>query len=345
MATETKQWTLGELAPILGCTLHGDPNFVITAPATSKSDNATGLTFAESEDYLAEAKASGVGAVIVGSVQPDFPKPTLVSESPRLSFFKLLTMFQPRFAAAAGAHATAVIDPTAQTDGAAIGAYAVVERDTVIEPGATIMAHAYIGPECVVRKGAVIMPHAVLLRNVEIGEDAEVGPGAILGHSGFGYVWDGKQQLRVPQVGGVILGNNVHIGALTAVDCATADNTTIDDDTKLDNLVQVGHNVQIGKHGVFASQTGIGGSTVIGDNHTAGGQAGYHDHIVVADNVSISGRGGVLADLPESGTYGGIPVVPINRFYRIVAIEQSLPEVLGRIRKLEKRIKELEEGS
>ncbi|HLO97546.1 MAG TPA: UDP-3-O-(3-hydroxymyristoyl)glucosamine N-acyltransferase [Fimbriimonas sp.] len=345
MATETKQWTLGELAPLLGCTVHGDPNFVITAPATSKSSNPTGLTFAESETYLEEARTSGVGAVIVDSVQPDFPKPILVSESPRLSFFKLLTMFQPRFAGEAGIHETAIVHPSARTEGSAIGAYAVIERDSVIEPGATIMAHAYVGPECVVRKGAVVMPQAVLLRNVEVGEDSEVGPGAVLGHSGFGYVWDGKQQLRVPQVGGVILGKDVHIGALSAVDCATADNTTIDDDTKLDNLVQVGHNVQIGKHGVFASQTGIGGSTVIGNNHTAGGQAGYHDHIVVADNVSISGRGGVLADLPEPGIYGGIPVVPINRFYRIVAIEQSLPEVLARVRKLEKRIKELEEGS
>lgn len=345
MAAEAKQYTLGELAPMLGCELVGDPAFVVSAPATSKSSNANGLTFAENDIYLEEARSSGVGAVIVPESVTEFPKPFLRSKSPRLSFFKLLTLFQPQFGGNGTLHPTAAIGDGVNVEGASVGAYAVIESGAQIEPGATVMAHAYVGPGCIVRKGAIVMPQAVLLRDVEVGEDSEVGPGAVLGHSGFGYVWDGQQQLRVPQVGGVILGKNVHIGALTAVDCATADNTAIGDDTKLDNLVQVGHNVQIGKHGVFASQVGIAGSTTIGDNHMAGGQAGYNDHICVGDDVVVGGRAGVLADLPEPGTYLGIPVVPKNRFYRIKAVEHSLPELLGRVRALEKKIKELEKES
>jgi UDP-3-O-[3-hydroxymyristoyl] glucosamine N-acyltransferase len=343
MENESQIWTLGKLAEILGAEIVGPSDFLVSAPASSDSDNPSGLAFAEGKDYLEEAKTSGVGAVIVPMSVEEFPKPILRHPHPRMAFGHLLSLFDKPFQQASGVHPSAVVHPESIIHpDASIGAFTVIESGCNIGAGAIIMPFCYIGENCTVGSDSLILPHAVLLRNVILGESCEIGPGAIIGHAGFGYYWDGTKQVRVPQVGGVVLGDDVHIGALTAIDRATAGATYIADGNKLDNLIQVAHNVKIGKHGVFASQVGIAGSSVIGANHVAGGQVGYADHVKVADGVSIAGRSGVMGTISEPGAYGGAPSMPMRQFRRVTIIHEDLPNLVKRIRALEKKIQELE---
>lgn len=303
------------------------------------------MAFAESESFLEEARQSGVGAVIVPESVEEFPKPILRHPSPRQAFGKLLHLFSRPYPRVEGIHPTAVVDPSATiAESASIGAYVVVEAEAVIEDGANILPFAYIGERCRIGAQSVVLPHAVLVQDVTIGQRCEIGPGAVLGHSGFGYYWDGSRHVAIPQVGGVELGDAVDIGALTAIDRATADATMIGDGNKLDNLIQVAHNVKIGRHGVIASQVGIAGSTRVGDRLMAGGQSGFADHVTVADDVILAGRTGVMLSLEDSGYYGGAPCMPIRQFHRVSTITRDLPDLVKRIKALEKKIQELEGG-
>ena len=343
MENESQIWTLGELAKTLGAEIIGPADFVVSAPASSDSNNSTGLAFAEGDEYLEEAKSSGVGAVIVPMTITEFPKPILRHAHPRMAFGHLLSLFEKPFVQPTGIHPTAVVDESATVDPAAsVGPYVVIGANCEIANGATVMPFCYIGDNSSVGRNSTIYPHAVLLRNITIGANCEIGPGAILGHAGFGYYWDGLKQVPVPQIGSVVIGDSVDIGALVAIDRATADSTSIDNGTKIDNLVQIAHNVKIGKHGVFASQVGIAGSTTIGDRHMAGGQAGYADHVTITDDVILAGRTGVMGTLSESGMYGGAPCMPMRKYRRVTGIIEDLPELLKRVRALEKKVLELE---
>jgi UDP-3-O-[3-hydroxymyristoyl] glucosamine N-acyltransferase len=343
MENESQIWTLGKLAELLGAEIIGPSDFVVSAPASSDSSNPNGLAFAEGDEYLSEAMTSRVGAVIVPLKVTEFPKPILRHPNPRKAFGQLLSLFDTPFDQPNGIHPSAIVDPTSTVDpSASVGPYVVIGRDVRIASGAMIMPFCYIGDNCSIGENSTVFPHAVLLRNITIGADCQIGPGAILGHAGFGYYWDGTKQVSVPQIGSVVIGDAVDIGALVAIDRATADSTSIDYGTKIDNLVQVAHNVKIGKHGVFASQVGIAGSTTIGDRHMAGGQAGYADHVTITDGVILAGRSGVMGTLSEPGMYGGAPCMPMRKYRRVTGIIEDLPELLKRVRALEKKVQELE---
>ncbi|MBS1703354.1 MAG: UDP-3-O-(3-hydroxymyristoyl)glucosamine N-acyltransferase [Armatimonadetes bacterium] len=345
MENQPQVWTLGELAKTLQAEIVGPADLVISAPATSSSANPNGLAFAESQEYLDEAAASGVGAVIVPMSVESFSKPILRHPAPRAAFGHLLHLFDRPYPFVSGVHPTAVVSPAATVDPtASIGAYAVIEAGATISASVLVMPFAYVGENCTVGEGSRLLPHAVLLRDVTLGENCEIGPGAVLGHSGFGYYWDGTKHVAIPQVGGVTLGDAVDVGALTAIDRATADDTFIDSGNKFDNLVQIAHNVKMGPHGVVASQVGIAGSTRIGARLTAGGQSGFADHVTVTDNVALSGRAGVMNDIQEPGMYGGAPSMPIRQFHRVFSLMSDLPNLVKRLKALEKKIQELEGG-
>lgn len=336
---------MGKLGAVLSAEVVGPPDLVISSPATSASSNPNGIAFAESQQYLDEAKESAVGAIIVPLTTEDFPKPHLKHASPRQAFGHILQLFFRPFPNTQGIHETAIVADSANIDPtASIGPYVVVEGNATVGKNATVMPFCYIGENCRVGEDSLVLPHAVLLRDVTIGNRCEIGPGAILGHAGFGYYWDGSKQVHVPQTGGVVLGDNVDVGALTAIDRATADNTVIGDGNKFDNLVQIAHNVTVGKHGVFASQVGIAGSSRIGDRLMAGGQSGFADHVTVVDGVTISGRAGVMGTISEPGVYGGAPCMPMRQYHRVTAISADLPNLLKRIKTLEKKVQELEGG-
>jgi UDP-3-O-[3-hydroxymyristoyl] glucosamine N-acyltransferase len=345
METVAPRFTLASLAQVLGGDADGPEDTPLARPASAGDDDPLGVTFAENDRYLALAESSDIGAIIVSHDARKSAKPLIRVSNPRLAFGQLLHMSDVPMRASPGNHPTAVIAQDAVVDPSArVGAYAVIESGAAVGAGAQIFPFCYVGEDCSVGAGAVLFPHVVLYRNVSIGENSRIHSGVVLGADGFGYVWDGRTRVKVPQVGSVQIGSDVEIGANTTVDRATAGSTRVGEGTKIDNLVQIAHNVVVGPHGVIAAQSGISGSTRVGARVVMGGNVGTADHVNIGDDVILAGRSSVGSDIDEPGAYLGTPARPISEAKRAIMIATKLPELLARIRTLEKKIEELESG-
>jgi UDP-3-O-[3-hydroxymyristoyl] glucosamine N-acyltransferase len=315
---------------------------MIDGPAPAGMGAPSEITFAGDAKYLALAEQSDVGAILVGPGIAS-SKPTIQVTSPRAAFGRILAMCQRPLPLEGGIHRTAIVCPDASVDPtASIGAYAVIETGAKIGPRARVYPFCFVGERCHVGAETILYPHVVLYQDVTLGDRVIVHSGSILGADGFGYAWDGRQHLKVPQVGGVSVADDCEIGALTTVDRATAGMTVVGKGTKLDNQVMVAHNTSIGEHTVIASQSGIGGSSDIGKRVTFGGQVGIGDHVRVADDVTMAARAAAPNDVLEPGLYKGYPARPFTREQRILAITERLPELAKQIKDLERRIAELE---
>ena len=346
MAKNSKTWTLAELATLLGGTLLGDGSPEIRRPAPADSDDPFGLAFAADEAYLESALQSGVGAIIVPESVESCAKPAIRHKQPRAAFGRFLEMNVRALSLNKGVHPTAIIDESAHIDSSAqIGPYVVIEADSVVGPGCRLYPFAYIGENSQIGARTVLYPHAVVLQDVTIGEDCIVAPGAVIGFDGFGFVWTGEKQYKVPQVGSVHIEDHVEVGANTTIDRATSGVTKVSMGVKLDNLVQIAHNCELGEHSVFASLVGMSGSTKVGSRVTVGGQVGFKGHLSVADDVTLAGRAGVTNDILESGFYGGFPLQPLGKSLRSMAVYASLPELSKRVKDLERTIAELKQQS
>jgi len=343
MEKDTPGWTLAELAELLGGVVAGHPNHIVRRPVPAESDDPEGIAFCESEPYLEKAHVHGVGALILPHTMFSHLKPTIHVEHPRVAFGKLLAMSRRPLPIQPGIHPTAVVDPDAEVDESAfIGAYVVVEQGARVGAKAKIFPHCYVGENCTVGDGAVLYPQVVLYQDVSVGARTVLHSGVVLGADGFGFIWDGKQQVKVPQVGQVAIGDDAEIGANTTIDRATAGATSVGQGTKLDNLIQIGHNVTIGENTVIASQTGVSGSTKIGSRVTMGGQCAIGDHITIVDDVIFGGHSGTSQDILERGAYFGMPAKPAAEGLKTYMTLPRLPEILSRVRHLERRLAELE---
>lgn len=338
-------WTLGELATILGGQVRGPAGLELLRPVPAGSNDPSGITFAESEKYLDAVLESTVGAVIVKEDAPDFEKPALLVSSPRMAFFKLLSLADRPTTLQDGIHQTAIVDPSAVISATAkVGPYSVIEAGCEVGDAAQVFPFSYLGPRCKIGSGCRIMPNAVLVQDVTIGDNSIVHSGAVLGADGFGFVFDGKHQVKIPQVGGVQIGNHVEVGANTTIDRATSGQTEICDGVKLDDLVHIGHNSKIGAHTVLAGQVGMSGSVTLGERVVAGGQVAFADHVTVTDDVVLAGRTGLMSDLKESGEYFGVPATPLKQALRLLALQRKLPELADRIKRLETELEKLKSG-
>ncbi|HVT13784.1 MAG TPA: UDP-3-O-(3-hydroxymyristoyl)glucosamine N-acyltransferase [Fimbriimonadaceae bacterium] len=342
MEKRSQGWTLGEVAEMLKGELNGPASFRIERPAPADSSDPHGIAFCESEKYLAKAEASGVGALLIAR-DMDAAKPHVKVDSPRMAFGMLLALASRRLPLAHGIDPTAIVSEEAAVhESASIGPYVVVERGATIEAGARIYPFCYVGEDCIVGSNATLYPRVTLYQDVLVGARTIIHSGAVLGSDGFGFVWDGKRRIKVPQVGRVVVGEDVEIGAGTTIDRATAGDTVIGRGTKIDNLVQIGHNCRIGEDGVIAGQVGISGSCIVGDRAVMGGQAALSDHATIADDVTFAGRTATSQDITEPGIYFGVPARPAQEALRAFMLQPKLPEMLARLRKLEKRLAELE---
>lgn len=336
---KTKTWTLATLAAELGGTFEGPADLVLTRPAPAEENDPSGVGFAESDHYLELAEQGEIGAVIVSQDCRQSTKPLIRVAYPRMAFGMLLGMTKREVPINHGIHETAVVHPDAQVDEtASIGAYVVIERGATVAAGAKIYPFCFVGEDCSIGADAVLLPHAVLVQEVEVGARSIINSGAVLGADGFGFIWDGSQRRKVPQVGFVKLGTDVEIGANTTIDRATAGSTKVGNGTKLDNLIQIGHNCEIGEHAVLAGMCGISGSTKIGSRTMLGGGVGTNDHIKIADDVVLGGRSGVDKDITEPGEYFGTPARPVREALRTFLIIPKLPEIYSRLRKVEKKV-------
>jgi len=331
---------LSELAQLLSGRLIG-PDIAISGVNTVEEAGPAELSFLANPKYKAKALASRAGALIVAEELPGSFSQIIVA-NPYLAFTQALSLLnpvrQPEPGVAAGAHICA---------GAKIDASASVMAGAYIGEGAVIAAGAVIWPGCFVGDGAavgsrtVLNPNVTLYHGCRLGDDCIVHAGAVIGSDGFGFVWDGQQHRKIPQVGVVIVGNNVEIGANCTVDRAALSQTVIGDGTKLDNLVQVAHNVVIGDNCLLVAQCGIAGSTRLGRNVTIAGQAGVLGHITLGDGCVASAKAGVAGNLAAGQVVSGYPAFEHRRWLRSQQAFKDLPDMLKRIRELERKIDEL----
>lgn len=337
--------SLTELATLVGGEVVGDPHVMITGVAAIEDAGPGEITFAAEEKRVPEAMASQASAVIIPrQARPkETAKSCILVDNPRLAFAQVLEVFAPRYPLATGIHPLAVVSPEAEVgQQVTIMAHAVVEAGAKIGNRTVIYPGVYVGPDVEIGEDVILHANVVLRERVKIGSRVIIHAGAVIGADGFGYVTVKGKHHKVPQIGTVVIEDDVEIGANTTIDRATCGVTRIGRGTKIDNLVQVGHNVQIGEDCILVSQTGVAGSTVLGNRVTLAGKAGVAGHLHVGDDSVIAAASVVAGDLPPRSHVFGIPARPHHEEMRIKAASQRLPEVLKTIKDLERRLEALE---
>jgi UDP-3-O-[3-hydroxymyristoyl] glucosamine N-acyltransferase len=335
-------FTLGELAEALQARLDGDPARVVTGVAPLESAGPDQISFLTDPRYGDAARASRAGAFLAPSDVADLPGPTLRCAAPQQALIDLLRLFHPSTVAPAGIAPTAVVASDARVHPtASVGALTVVEGGAVIGPSVRLHALVYVGPGVEIGEGTVVYPHVSLREGVRVGRRVVIHPGAVLGADGFGFAFDGSAHRKIPQVGGVLIEDDVEIGANTTIDRATFGDTIVRRGTKIDNLVQIGHNVEVGENSLLVAQVGIAGSSRLGRGVVLAGQVGVADHVTIGDGAMAAAQAGIPSDIEAGARVFGTPARPVVQAKRIIVAEARLPELLRRVRVLEERLERL----
>lgn len=325
---------LKEIAETLGVSLRGDGEKLVHDIAALDLANEGHLSFLDNSKYLYQVKNTRAGAVIISEENAEHLPAgvsALISDMPYATYSKVLQMFYPM------PETTGVVSAKAD-----VSADAEIGENVQIDAFAVVKNGAKIGDNCIVRSGAVIGENAAIgafsiidsgavIQCATLGRGCIVHPNASIGQDGFGFAWDGKAVQKVPQIGSVVIGDLVEIGAGTTIDRGSLGDTVIGDMTKIDNLVQIAHNVKIGRGCQIVAQAGVAGSTELGDGVIVGGQAGFAGHLKVADRVMVSAKTGVTKNITEVGiTLGGFPAVPIEKWRRMqVALGRLVTQKKG----------------
>lgn len=337
---------LAELQAALGGELVGDGNLAIERIAPLESADAGSITFLASARLRKQLEASPAGCVIVAPALRDeaaaHRPAVIVADDPYVYFARLTQWWAARTrpAAAAGVHPAAVVDATARLGaGAAVGAGAVVEAGAVIGDGAVIGAQCYVGPGVTVGAGTRLAPRVTLIEGTRIGARCLIHSGAVLGADGFGFAPHQGEWIKIEQLGGVLVGDDVEIGANTCIDRGALGDTVIENGAKLDNLIQIAHNVRIGERTAMAANTGVAGSTSIGKGCLIGGGSNIIGHAHLADGVNITATTFVSRSLDKPGWYSGSwPLDDNASWEKNAATARQLYKLRDRVRTLEKKL-------
>lgn len=335
---------LNELAGLLGAELSGPGDTEITGTAGLREAVEGHITFITGKNYLKDLEHSRASAVLVPMDMPDMSLPMLRVKNPRLSFARAIELFYVK-----------PYSPTGISERASIGKDVTIGADCSIHPFAvladrvrignrvTIYPHVYVGAESVIEDDSVVYANASIGRKIAVGKRVIIHSGTVIGSDGFGFVTEGGKHHKIPQVGGVIIEDDVEIGANCSIDRATLGNTLIKKGTKLDNQVHVAHNVTIGEHCLIAGQVGIAGSSTLGNYVVFGGQAGVADHTTVGDRVMAGGKAVITKDVEAGQIIAGFNAMPIRDWLKVQAVLPKLPELKKKLADLEKQVKELKE--
>ncbi len=343
MAAAGGPYTLGELAQALGAILEGDAQRVIKGVASLDRAGPDQISFVTSRKYLPLASSSRAGAFLVPADVKELRAPLLRTESPQISLIALLKLFHPTPPLAPGVHPSALVARDSRIHPqASVGAFAVIQPRAVVGARAQIFPLVYVGEGAEVGEESILYPHVVVREGVRVGRRVIIHAGAVLGADGFGFAFDGSAHQKIPQVGGVIIEDDVEIGANTTIDRATLGDTVVRRGTKIDNLVQIGHNVEIGEHSILAGQAGVSGSSRLGRGVVLGGQAGVADHLTIGDGAMLGAQSGVSQDVGPGEKLFGTWGRPMTQARRIWLAEAELPELVRRLRAIDRRLEELE---
>ncbi|HXG47975.1 MAG TPA: UDP-3-O-(3-hydroxymyristoyl)glucosamine N-acyltransferase, partial [Methylomirabilota bacterium] len=303
--------TTAEIAARIDGEVVGDPAVVIHGFAAAESARPGDLTYAENEKYFARAEQSGASAILVAGDFRSASKTLIRVPNARVGFARALPLFFPEPIFPPGVHGTAVVAASARIDPAAhIGPHCVVGERCVLGPGVVLQGGNHIGDDCCIGEGTRLYPNAVVYPGCQIGRRVRIHAGAIVGADGFGYVLDQGVHRKIPQVGNVVIHDDVEIGANSTIDRAALGSTVVGRGTKIDNLVQVGHNCVLGQHVILCGQVGLSGSTRVGNYTVLAGQAGVAGHVTIGNGVTIGAQSGVMTDIPDGGKWLGSPAVP-----------------------------------
>ena len=330
---------LGELAAQFDCELVGDPDVVIDNVAGLQNAGPASLSFLSNPKFrglLAETRAAAV--VIRAEDADDSPTASIVSDNPYADYARMACVIHPLPQYAPGIDPSAVvaadaeISPTAHiAANVSIGDRSTIGDNVFVGPGTVI------GPDCSVANDSRLIANVTLVRDVTLGQRGILHPGVVIGADGFGNAMTPEGWVKVPQLGGVRIGDDVEIGANTTVDCGAIEDTIIEDGVRIDNLCMIAHNVHIGAHTAMAAMTGISGSTTIGKRCLFAGQSGVVGHINICDDVVVSGKAVISKDITEPGVYAGsFTAEPAREWSRKVARFRRLDQLVERVRKLEK---------
>jgi UDP-3-O-[3-hydroxymyristoyl] glucosamine N-acyltransferase len=331
-------FTTAEIAKHLDGEVVGDTTATLTGFAPADCAKPGDLTFAENEDYFVRAEQSAATAIIADERFKSAKKILIRVPNARIAFAKAMALFFPERTYAAGIHPTAVIAASAKVDpGAHIGPHCVVGERVKIGARAVLQAGDVVGDDCKLADDVNLFPNVTVYPDTEIGQRVRIHAGTVIGSDGFGYVQDHGIHLKVPQIGNVIIGDDVEIGANVTIDRGALGPTVIGQGTKIDNLVQIAHNVEIGEGSLIISQVGISGSCKFGKYVILAGQAGFAGHLKIGDRVTVSAQSGVMTDIPDGEKWLGTPAQPDKQAKRQMIAVQRLPELLKRVAELERQ--------
>lgn len=332
-------WRLSELASWVGGHVDGDPDRRIRGVATLDEAGPDDLSFLTNLRYRQALESSRAGAVLVGPGVSIEARDLVVAPDPYLALAEILDRIHPESRPAAAVSPDARIASGAVLGGdAAIGPFAVVGSGARLGDRVVVGAGAVIGEGSTIGDDTVLMPRVVLYPGTRVGARCLIHAGVVLGGDGFGFASAAGTHRKVPQLGRVVIEDDVEIGANSTVDRGTLGETRIGHGTKIDNLVMVAHGAAIGPHGLLAAQAGVAGSTRIGSHVTIAGQSGVAGHLRLGDRVVVAAKTAVFSDVPDGSFVAGIPAIDHRAWKRSLAIAKMLPELRTRLRALEERL-------
>jgi UDP-3-O-[3-hydroxymyristoyl] glucosamine N-acyltransferase len=333
------EFTVAEIAAQIGAEIVGDASLKLKGFAPADHASSGDLTFAENESYFLRAEASEAGAILVDGPFASTKKTVLRVPNARVAFARVLPVFYPESVYPSGIHPTAVIAASAVIDATAhIGPYCVVGEKVTIGARSVLQNHVTVGAGSRIGEDANLFPNTTLYPGTVLGNRVRIHSGTVVGSDGFGYVLDKGVHRKVPQMGNVVLGDDVELGANVTIDRGALGPTTIGRGTKIDNLVQIGHNVSIGDHCLFVSQVGVAGSTKLGNYCVVAGQAGLAGHLKIGNGVTIAAQSGVMRDIPDGQKVLGAPAMHDKDAKRQFIAIQRLPDLIRRVNDLEKQL-------
>jgi len=333
---------LGDLATKLGCELRGDADVQIESVASLHNAHSSSLSFLSSPAFKQQLASTKAAAVILRAEDAELcPTACLISDNQYASYARMAAEICPAPKYKPGVHASATISATATVAASAhIAASAVVGDRSIIGERSYVGPGSVVGPDCEVGDDCRFIANVTVVRSVVMGARCLLHPGVVIGTDGFGNAQTPEGWVKVPQLGGVRVGDDVEIGANTAIDCGSIDDTVIEDGVRIDNLVHIAHNVKIGEHTAIAAQSCFAGSVTIGKRCMFSGNSGSTGHVTICDDVIVSILGMITKDITEPGVYASSwPAEPVRDWNRSVARVRRLDSLNDRVKKLEKDAK------